>query len=103
MRALEFCILAVIVLPSFTRLAAAQTVSVDGNLLVSWCDANINRERVGDWAMKGGSCLGRELIGPRLSMVLNVAITSAQEPLVAFDFSQATEGGWTSRKPLRGP
>ena len=33
-------------------------MSVDGNLLLSWCNTNINRERTGDWAMKGGTCLG---------------------------------------------
>jgi hypothetical protein len=58
MRIAQLCVFAIVVLMSLSRLAAAQTVSVDGNLLVSWCDANINRERVGDWAMKGGSCLG---------------------------------------------
>ncbi|MET4512581.1 Rap1a/Tai family immunity protein [Bradyrhizobium sp. I1.7.5] len=52
----KLCIFAIIVLASVSRPTTAQTV--DGNLLVSWCDANINRERVGDWAMKGGSCLG---------------------------------------------
>jgi hypothetical protein len=58
MRIARSCIFAIIVLASFSRPTAAETASVDGNLLVSWCDANINRERVGDWAMKGGSCLG---------------------------------------------
>jgi hypothetical protein len=58
MRIPKLCIVAIIALASLSRLAAAQTASVDGNQLVSWCDTNINRERVGDWAMKGGSCLG---------------------------------------------
>jgi hypothetical protein len=49
MRIAKLCIFAIIVLTNLSRLAAAQTVSVDGNQLVSWCDTNINRERVGDW------------------------------------------------------
>jgi Rap1a immunity proteins len=58
MRFAHLCVFATIALMRLSSPTAAQTVSVDGNLLVSWCDANINRERVGDWAMKGGSCLG---------------------------------------------
>jgi|tagenome__1003787_1003787.scaffolds.fasta_scaffold20728009_3 hypothetical protein len=43
---------------SFSTLANAQVVDVSGNLLVSWCNTNINQERAGDWAMKGGACMG---------------------------------------------
>lgn len=32
--------------------------SVDGNMLLGWCNTNIHRERTGDWALKGGGCFG---------------------------------------------
>lgn len=64
-----FAIIALMSLPTF---AEAQIVSVDGNLLLGWCDTNINRERTGDWAMKGGSCLGY------LLSVLNLQMSGAQ-------------------------
>ncbi|OKO67263.1 Rap1a/Tai family immunity protein [Bradyrhizobium sp. AS23.2] len=45
-------------LTNFSAPVEAQMVSVDGNTLLSLCNANIKQERTGDWAMKGGTCLG---------------------------------------------
>jgi Rap1a immunity proteins len=67
----KICIFAIILLLSLCRLAEAQMVSVDGNQLLSWCDTNINRERVGDWAMKGGTCLGY------LTSIVNIQMSGA--------------------------
>ena len=71
MRIAKLCIFAIIVLVGLFRLAAAQMVSVDGNQLLSWCDTNINHERVGDWAMKGGTCLGY------LTSIVNIQMSGA--------------------------
>lgn len=49
----------------------AQVISVDGNMLVGWCDTNINQERTGDWAMKGGACMGY------LTAIMNIQSTGA--------------------------
>lgn len=58
MRFTKLSILSAILLACFSRPAPAQMLSVDGNLLLSWCNTNISREVVGDWAVKGGTCLG---------------------------------------------
>lgn len=46
------------VLMIFPTVATAQMADVDGNTLMGWCNTNINQERVGDFAMKGGGCFG---------------------------------------------
>jgi hypothetical protein len=71
MRVAKLGIFAIIVLVGLFRFAAAQMVSVDGNQLLSWCDTNINRERAGDWAMKGGTCLGY------LTSIVNIQMSGA--------------------------
>jgi len=52
------CTFAIIVLASLTGPAAGQLVTVDGNHLMNYCDAVSSRDRVEDWAIKSGYCLG---------------------------------------------
>lgn len=63
--------LSAIVMASFSGSAVAQVLTVDGNQLLSWCNTNINREAVGDFAIKGGGCLGY------LTSIVNIQMSGA--------------------------
>lgn len=52
------CAFAIIVLASFSKLAVGQMVTVDGNHLLTYCEANVSRDRVDDWDRRSGYCLG---------------------------------------------
>jgi hypothetical protein len=53
-----FLIISVMTTISYSGSCLAEIKNVDGNLLLGWCNANINRNQLGDFAMMGGSCFG---------------------------------------------
>lgn len=64
-------VLAAWMLTNFPASAEAQMVSVDGNTLLGLCNANLKQERIGDWAMKVGTCLGF------LTAIVNINLSGA--------------------------
>jgi hypothetical protein len=70
-RSVRALALSATIMASLSGSAVAQLMTVDGNQLLSWCDTNINREAAGDWAMKGGTCLGY------LTSIVNIQMSGA--------------------------